>query len=215
MLLVQQTIPKDYDKFTSLIYDSADKGYKNLRMKQIQYFSLNVHELVSLIDELFVSNKVNKFLLNSEKQALVFAKNVFENRNKNITFDQFSEFIRLSFQAVVDRIVEVEKNLKHLIKKNHFKIKQADNEYFLALSNILNQIIVLEKEIQKDKHWKTNFHTRPDRFNISQKIVVIYKNLNKLALSLALNDQESIEDISNDILGYNDISFHITEKLIS
>ena len=86
----------------------------------------------------------------------------------------------------------------------------SHNEYLFALENILQQISTLDKDLKRKK-----WYTRTDKDIVIRKGLIIFKNLNELALSIAKNDHESIKDISQSILSYDKLSFNITNKLVS
>jgi len=209
-MLIQQTIPKEYSLFTRLIHDSVDKGYKNKRTQRVVYFRIDVSILNKLISEIINKNKRYNFLIKEEKNFLKFALRMFDSKKKYVSFRDYVTLIQHSFNSVLSRLKRIKKELTRLIKKNRFEVSDIDNEYFFSLENILQQVEMIDKDL-KAKDW----FKMTDKVQVINKILIIFKNLNELALSIALNDTESISSISRSILSFDKIQFNISNKLVS
>tara|TARA_Y100000310_G_scaffold260603_1_gene269602 strand:- start:7108 stop:7737 length:630 start_codon:yes stop_codon:yes gene_type:complete len=209
-MLIQQTIPKEYSLFTRIIHDSADKGYKNRRTQRVVYFGIDFGIFSELINDIFEKNKKSRFLIREEKRFLKYALEIFDSKKHYISFDDYVTLIQYSFDSVLCRLKRIKRELTGLIKNRKFEVSNIDNEYFFSLENILQQVEVLNKDL-KLKDW----FKRTDKLQLIGKILIIFKNINKLALSIALDDTESIPSISDSILSFDKIQFNISSKLVS
>ena len=207
MLLVEQTFPEQYELLTNLIYDSTNRGYRNRRLKKVQYVHLDSQNVLNIVNEIKSIDKERKVLLKEEKKLLNFVVRLFQNKTE-ISFDDFFALLKYSFDAVLTRLVNIKSKLYYKIKANKLNISEKDREYFFALENILQQIELIGKDLES-KNWDK----RIDKVQIVNKIIIIFKNLNELALCIALKDHESIQSISNSILTFDKIKFNVSEKI--
>jgi len=128
----------------------------------------------------------------------------------NIPIQKYIILVNLSFKAVWKRVLKIKQALTTKIKNKKINASQIDYEYFFSLENLLQQIESLKKTFS-DKNWEK----RTDVELIRRKTLVIFKNLHNLILSIVRNDHDSVRDISNSILSYDQLSFDIDNKLIS
>ncbi len=208
MLLVEQTFPKRYDLLTGLIYET-NKGYRNRRCQKMQYFRLKSEDVVEIVNDITSLDEDYGFLIKEEKRLLNFIANIFKNKME-ISFDDCTSLLKYSFQAVLVRLAKVKSRLYYQIKASKLNISEEDREYFFALENILQQIELIGEDI-KSKDWDK----RIDKLQLFNKAMIIFKNLNELAICIALKDHESIQSISNSILSFDRIKFNISEKIAS
>lgn len=206
-MLIEQVIPKEYNLFTNVVYDSLDGGYTNKRTKRFEYFRL---EFVNLIDKILELNKTKKLLIQEEVKLLLYLKSLFKKNVNYIRFNDYSELVKRCYLAIYKRLRLIKTRLIYEIKKKKLEVSPLDNEYLFALENILQQISTLDEDLKR-KEW----YARIDKDIVIRKGLIIFKNLNELALSIAKNDHESIKDISQSILSYDKLSFSITNKFIS
>ncbi|MBU4242573.1 MAG: hypothetical protein KKF52_05060 [Nanoarchaeota archaeon] len=209
MHLIQQTIPEEYKQFTDLIYNSIDKGYDNKRTKRIEYFS-NIKFIQNLIEEIVKIDKQKHFLIRQEKKLLKYTLKIFLKKRDYIKKEEFAKLIDYSFRAVCYRLDKIRKNLIFELKNSKFKVSNIDNEYRFALDSIFQQLFSLGKDF-KSKTW----YLQKNRNQLIYKSLIIFKNFNELALSIAETDFGSIERISNTILSYDNVQFNVTNKLIA
>lgn len=207
MLLVEQTFPERYELLTNLIYDSTNRGYRNRRLQRVQYVHLDSQDVLNIVNEIKSLDKEHKVLLKEEKRLLDFVAKLFKNK-KEISFDDFSALLKYSFEAVLIRLVNIKSKLYYQIKANKLNVSEEDREYFFALENILQQIELIGHDLES-KNWDK----RIDKVQIINKIIIVFKNLNELALCIALKDHESIQSISNSILSFDKITFNVSEKI--
>jgi hypothetical protein len=207
MLLVEQTFPEKYELLTNLIYDSTSRGYKNRRLQRVQYVHLNSENVVEIVNEIKSLDKKHKFLLKEEKRLLDFVAKIFKNK-KEISFEDFSTLLKYSFEAVLTRLASIKSKLYYQIKANKLNVSQEDREYFFALENILQQIELINEDLESN-----NWDKRIDKVQVINKVLIVFKNLNELALCIALQDHESIQSISNTILSFDQIKFNVSEKI--
>lgn len=205
--MVEQTFPERYDLLTNLIYDSTNGGYRNRRLQKIQYFHLGSEDVIKIVNEIISLNKQHDFLIKEEKKLLNFISKIFK---KEISFKDFFALLRYSFEAVQERLERIKSKLYYEIKANKLNVSKEDREYFFALENLLQQIELLNKDLTS-KNWDK----RIDKAQIINKVLIIFKNLNELALCIALKDHGSIQNISNSILSFDKIKFNISEKIAS
>ncbi|MBW2976050.1 hypothetical protein KY347_01240 [Candidatus Woesearchaeota archaeon] len=209
-MLIQETLPKEYNLFTRLIHDSVDKGYKSSRAQRVMYMKLYSNLLIKLMEDILKEDSQKRFLIREEKKFVKFALKLFRNQRGFITIEDYADLIRYSFIAVLVRLNKIKSELTYLIKKNRFDVSNIDNEYYFSLENILQQVESIDKDL-KSKNW----YKRTDKLAVVNKVLIIYKHLNELAVSIALDDTNAIPNISRSILSFDDIQFNITGKLIS
>lgn len=207
MPIIQKTIPKGYQAFTNLIYDTFDKKYFVKRTKKMLFF--NKESLSLLITKILDIDKSEKILLKNEKRILDLIEKFVAKKTQEIQLKDYNKMVDLSFKALKERVQNIksclEKNMK--AKKLHFS--KIDSEYFLALDNILKQLDIVSEEIKNKDYFANNSK------ELIKKLQMISKNLNNLVYSILEEDFDSIKNISHDIL-YNDkIEFNITEKLVA
>jgi hypothetical protein len=209
-MLIQQTIPKEYNLFTTFIHDATHNGYENRRTKKYHYFPIHVKSITEILNKIMESDKENEFLIKQERVFLKFALKLFNDNLNDIKLEDYAKFMQYSFEAVLERLKNVRKEMSEQIKQKKFEISPVDEEYFFSLENILQQVEIIDKEM-KAKKWAT----RPDKHILLNKVLSVYRNLNELALSIALDDTTAVRSISSSILNMDLIKFNIQEKLIA
>jgi len=175
----------------------------------MQYFRLKSEDVVEIVNDITSLDEDYGFLIKEEKRLLNFIANIFKNKME-ISFDDCTSLLKYSFQAVLVRLAKVKCRLYYQIKASKLNISEEDREYFFALENILQQIELIGEDI-KSKDWDK----RIDKLQLFNKAMIIFKNLNELAICIALKDHESIQSISNSILSFDRIKFNISEKIAS
>lgn len=202
-MLIQEVTPKNYESLTAFTYNAIDGAYKNYRTKRVSYIRFSLKELKNTVKNILKKNS----LLKQEKEFLEFSLRLFEK--KVITLKDFARLFELSFYSMLERLKMLKKNLTKKMKEKPDKATLSDREYYLSITNVLDQIYSVEQDLEE-------YTKNPQNYDyLQKKSLIIYKNILDLSLSIEKNDESSAKRILKTILDFEKIEFTTSEKLLA
>lgn len=210
MLLIEKTIPKEYEHLTAVFGSSTDKIYVIERQKKVKYYGIDFSLLIQYIKKTLEMNEEKNFLNPKEKKFLNFALKVFTKKQNTITINDYIKLMQLSLESIVFRLYKVKKELVNLMKKTKFEEDTIDDEYLFVIQNILSQLCTLNEEV-KEGNWRDK-----DRiYTLSKQAQSVFRSINEVVLNIVNNQHENVKITSNNLLKSMDLEFHFSNKIIA